>query len=88
MHRTRFQATGICFFFFLNWSKVIPYAWLGQWTPDNLVTSLLLLPLAPVGVALGRYLHNRVDDELFYRVVYASLLVIGVKLLYDVSLSA
>ncbi|MCY3842932.1 MAG: sulfite exporter TauE/SafE family protein [Acidobacteria bacterium] len=88
MHRSIFQATGICFFFVVNWSKVLPYAWLGQWTADNLATSLLLLPLAPVGVALGRYLHVRVDDELFYRVVYAGLLVIGVKLLYDVSLAA
>ena len=88
MHRTTFQATGIGFFFVVNWSKVLPYAWLGQWTPDNLAMSLVLLPLAPVGVALGRYLHTRVDDELFYQVVHASLLVIGVKLLSDVALPA
>ena len=66
----------------------MPYAWLGEWTADNLVTSPLLLPLAPVGVALGHHLHVRVDDELIYRVVYAGLLVIGAKLLYDVSLAA
>ena len=53
MDRTTFQATGVFFFFVVNWSKVGPYAWLGQWNADNLLTSLALLPLAPVGVALG-----------------------------------
>ena len=83
MHRTTFQATSVLFFFVVNWSKVGPYYWLGQWTADNLLTSLVLLPLAPVGVSLGRYLHDRVDDEVFFRVVHASLFLIGVKLLFD-----
>ena len=83
MHRTTFQSTSVMFFFVVNWSKVAPYAWLGQWNADNIATSLILLPLAPVGVALGRRLHDQVDDELFFRVVHAALFVIGVKLLYD-----
>lgn len=85
LHRTTFQATSVLFFFVVNWSKVGPYAWLGQWDTDNLLTSLVLLPLAPVGIWLGRYLHLRVDDALFFRVVHASLFLIGVKLLYDVA---
>lgn len=84
MHRTTFQATSVVFFFVVNWSKVVPYAWLGQWTPDNLLTSLVLLPLAPLGIQIGRRIHLRVNDELFFRVVHASLLVIGLKLVYDV----
>ncbi len=83
MHRTTFQSTSVMFFFVVNWSKVVPYAWLGQWNADNIVTSLILLPLAPVGVALGRRLHDQVDDQLFFRVVHAALFVIGIKLLYD-----
>ena len=39
MHRTTFQATSVLFFFVVNWSKVGPYYWLGQWTTDNLLTS-------------------------------------------------
>ena len=86
MDRTTFQATGVAFFFVVNWSKVGPYAWLGQWNADNLLTSLVLLPLAPVGIWIGRRLHERATDELFFRIVHASLFVIGVKLLYDVML--
>ena len=69
----------------VTWSKVVPYAWLDQWTADNLLTSLVLLPLAPVGIYLGRHMHDRVNDDVFFRVVHASLFVIGVKLLYDAS---
>ena len=85
MPRTTFQATSVIFFFVVNWSKVIPYAYLGQWNANNLFTSLVLLPLAPVGIWLGRRLHHRVNDEVFFLVVHASLFVIGVKLLFDVS---
>lgn len=84
MHRTTFQSTSVMFFFVVNWSKVVPYAWLGQWNADNIVTSVMLLPLAPVGVALGRRLHDKVDDEFFFGIVHVALFVIGVKLLYDV----
>ena len=87
LDRTTFQATSVFFFFVLNWSKVAPYAWLGQWSSDNLLTTLVLLPLAPVGVALGRRLHDEVNDVIFFRVVHGALFIIGIKLLYDASAS-
>lgn len=83
MSRTAFQATSVVFFFFVNWSKVGPYAWLGLWNTDSLVTSLLLMPLAPIGITMGRRLHDRVNDKVFFGVVHVSLLLIGAKLLYD-----
>ena len=83
LHRTTFQATSVLFFFVVNWSKVIPYAWLGQLSGENLGVSLVLLPLAPLGIFLGRVLHTRVNDDVFFGVIHGSLLVIGVKLLYD-----
>ena len=43
------------------------------------------MPLAPLGIWIGRRIHLRVNDDLFFRVVHASLFVIGVKLLYDVA---
>ena len=85
LHRTTFQATSVLFFFVVNWSKVVPYAWLGQLSAENLFTSLTLLPLAPLGIFIGRRLHHRVNDAVFFGVVHASLFVIGTKLLYDAS---
>jgi len=81
--KTTFQATTVVFFFAVNWLKLGPYAWLGQLDGSNLQTSLLLAPLAPLGILLGKYLHHRIDDRVFFRIVYASLLVLGAKLIEE-----
>jgi hypothetical protein len=83
LDKMTFQATTVAFFFAVNWLKIGPYAYLGQLDGSNLATSLVLAPLAPVGIALGAWLHHRIDERLFFRVVYASLLVLGVKLVHD-----
>jgi hypothetical protein len=71
------------FFAVVNYVKLIPYSWLGQLDGSNLNTSLVLAPLAPVGVATGVWLHNRVTDRLFFRIAYTLLFVVGLKLVYD-----
>jgi len=83
LDKTTFQATTVAFFFAINWLKIGPYAWLGQLDASNLATSLVLAPLAPVGIALGAWLHHRIDELIFFRIVYASLVVLGAKLIRD-----
>jgi uncharacterized membrane protein YfcA len=83
LDKATFQATTVAFFFAINWLKIGPYAWLGQLDGSNLATSLVLSPLAPVGIALGTWLHHRIDELVFYRIVYASLVVLGAKLIHD-----
>ena len=80
---TIFVGTTVILFTAVNYTKLIPYAWLGQLRTENLLTSLVLLPLAPLGIRLGRWLHDRVDDVLFYRITYVLLLVTGVKLIAE-----
>lgn len=82
LDKTTFQATTVVFFFAINWLKLGPYAWLGQLDGSNLATSLVLAPLAPVGILLGAWLHHRIDESWFFRVVYASLVVLGAKLIH------
>jgi len=81
--RTAFAGTTVLFFTCVNYSKLLPYAWLGQFDLSNLSTSLMLSPLAPVGVGVGVWLHRRVSDSFFFRVAYGMLFVVGLKLLYD-----
>jgi uncharacterized membrane protein YfcA len=83
MDKTTFQATTVAFFFGVNWLKLGPYAWLGQLDSSNLATSLVLLPLAPLGIALGARFHHRIDETIFFRIIYASLVVLGAKLIHD-----
>jgi uncharacterized membrane protein YfcA len=83
LDKTTFQATTVAFFFLINWFKLGPYAWLGQLDLSNLTTSLVLAPLAPIGIGLGSWLHRRIDESWFFGLVYGSLLLIGSRLIYD-----
>jgi uncharacterized membrane protein YfcA len=79
----KFTATMAFFFFVINLSKWIPYAWLGLLDMRNMATSLMLLPLAPIGVWIGVRLARRIDPKLFYRLLYLGMFLTGVKLLWD-----
>jgi uncharacterized membrane protein YfcA len=79
----RFAATMAFFFFFINLSKWLPYAWLGLLDMRNLATSLVLLPLAPGGVLVGVRLARRIRPQLFYRLVYTGMFLTGIKLVWD-----
>ena len=83
LNRTLFVGTTVYFFIIVNYVKLIPYAWLGQLSVANLSTTAVLLPLAPVGMVMGIWLHKRVSDGLFYRICYILLAATGVKLLWD-----
>jgi uncharacterized membrane protein YfcA len=75
--------TTVVFFAVINLVKLVPYAWLGLFDARNLSTSLVLSPLAPVGIWIGFALMKRLSQELFYRICYALLLLVGAKLLWD-----
>ena len=79
----QYTATMAFFFFVVNLSKWIPYAWLGLLDWRNMATSLVLLPLAPVGVWTGVWLARRIRPVWFYRFLYAGMLLTGIKLLWD-----
>ena len=83
LDKTGFVATTVLLFAVINYVKLAPYAWLGQLSGGNLVTSVVLAPLAPIGVLTGVWLHKRVTDGLFFGVVYVLLFVVGCKLFYD-----
>ena len=83
LNRTQFVATTVVFFAVVNYVKLAPYAWLGQFDANNLTTSLVLAPLAPVGIGMGVWLHNRMTDRFFFRIAYGMLFVVGLKLMYD-----
>lgn len=79
----KFTATMAFFFFVINLAKWIPYAWLGLLDTRNMATSLVLLPIAPIGVSIGVKLARRIDPVLFYRLLYLGMFLTGVKLLWD-----
>jgi uncharacterized membrane protein YfcA len=78
-----FAATLGVYFTAMNLSKWIPYGWLGLLDMRNMATSLALLPFAPIGVVVGVKLAHRIQPHVFYRLVYAGMLLTGCKLVWD-----
>ena len=81
--KTLYVGTTVVFFLVVNYVKLVPYALIGQFSGINLVSALVLLPLAPLGVWLGLRLHRMVPEGLFYRIAYVMLFATGVKLVWD-----
>lgn len=78
-----FAASMSLYFTVMNLSKWVPYAWLGLLDVRNMATSMVLLPLAPVGVWAGVKLAHRIKPALFYRLIYIGMFLTGVKLVWD-----
>jgi uncharacterized membrane protein YfcA len=81
--RDIFVGTGVIFFALVNLIKVLPYLALGQFSPQNLLTSLALFPLAILSTWAGVWLVRRFSSERFYDVVYVLLFLLGCKLVLD-----
>jgi uncharacterized membrane protein YfcA len=83
LDRFDFVATTVLLFAVINYVKLVPYAWLGQLSAENLATSLVLSPLAPIGVYTGVWLTRCVSDRFFFGFMYLLLVLVGGKLLWD-----
>ena len=83
LDKTAFVATTVVFFAAVNAMKLGPFVYLGLFSFENLATSLVLLPFAPLGMALGIWLHARVPEKPFFFWCNVFLLLTGVKLLWD-----
>jgi uncharacterized membrane protein YfcA len=83
MEKMLLAGTTVVFFGVVNYVKLVPYFWLGQLSVTNISTSLMLAPLAPVGIWMGVWLTKRVSEKFFYRVSFLMLFMAGAKLFYD-----
>ena len=83
LEKTLLMGTLAVFFTLVNWVKVPAYLYLGQFSSENLLTSLVLMPLAPIGVRCGYWLLQRSNEKLIYQLCYVFLLLTGGKLLVE-----
>ncbi len=75
--------TTAIFFAALNWIKVPAYVALGQFTRDNGLVTLALLPFAVAGSLAGVLLVRRISMDRFYTIIYMLMVIAGAKLLWD-----
>jgi uncharacterized membrane protein YfcA len=78
-----FAGTSVIFFAVVNVLKLPPYFLLNQFSRENLIASLALLPIGVVATYVGVWMTKRVPTERFYNAILVLSFVVGVKLVFD-----
>lgn len=78
-----FAGTTAVFFASVNYTKLVPYYFLGQLSTANLELAATLLPIALLGMAVGVYLVRRVASNFFYQFAYVLILILAINLIYS-----
>lgn len=81
--RRQFVAIAVLTFTFVNLIKVPGYWGAGIFSRELLFQTLWLIPWVPVGALLGLWLHHRISENGFLRVIYLILFLSGIKLILD-----
>ncbi len=83
LDRVQFVSLTVVFFAIVNALKILPYTVLGQLNLSNLATSLVLMPLAPIGVWFGVRLNRWISERAFRNTMLALTFALGCRLLYE-----
>lgn len=75
-----FRATMCTVWASLNTVLIVIFSFNGRINPDSLKLTALLMPVLPLGVLLGEWLHDRINEHLFRIFIYALLFVSGLTL--------
>ncbi|MDR0336151.1 MAG: sulfite exporter TauE/SafE family protein [Planctomycetaceae bacterium] len=84
--KSLFRVSLCLLWFTLNTVWIIQFTLFDQlsWTPEMGRTLLTTLPFLAVGILTGNYLHRLVNEYYFRLIVYATLFVSGLILLFSV----
>lgn len=83
LEKSVYAGTNLAMFMVGNFLKLIPYGILIWAKPWTFLASLILMPVVPVGVLLGKWLHDRLEQRRLFFWCYILLSVAAAKLLYD-----
>lgn len=84
--KTLFVGTVAWTFTLINLTKLPFYAAVGLIQSDVLLFDLLLIPLIPIGSWLGHWMHHRVSESKFNRVILVLTLLAGIQLTFNIQI--
>ena len=83
MKKEIYVGTRIIFFACLNLFKLPLYINLSMTNFETFKQSLILFPLALLGILIGYKLLKIIEEKLFYNILYTLIFITSTKLLYD-----
>ena len=83
MKKEIYVGTRIIFFTCLNLFKLPLYINLSMTNFETFKQSLILFPVALLGILIGYKLLTIIEEKLFYNILYSLIFVTSTKLLYD-----
>jgi len=83
MRKEIYVGTRIIFFTFVNLIKLPLYINLSMTNLETFKQSVILFPVALLGILIGYKLLKIIEEKLFYNILFALIFVTSTKLLYD-----
>jgi len=84
--KTLFVGTVAWTFTLINLTKLPFYLGVGLIHTDVLLFDLMLIWLIPIGSYLGHWMHHRISESLFNRIILVLTIIAGVQLVLNVNL--
>ncbi len=83
MKKEIYVGTRVFFFTFINLIKLPFYIYLSMVSFQTFKLSMMLVPLAIIGIYIGYRILKIIDEKLFYNILYVLILVTSSKLIFD-----
>ena len=83
MKKEIYVGTRIIFFTFVNLIKLPLYINLSMTNLETFKQSLILFPVALIGILVGYQLLKIIEEKLFYNILYSIIFVTSSKLIFD-----
>jgi uncharacterized membrane protein YfcA len=83
LSKTAFQGSTVLFFWWVNLVKLPAFVSLGLFPWENIKLSLMMIPIALLGLILGYSWHKKISELWYKRLIYVLLVGVFIKLSYD-----
>lgn len=83
LNKTVYAGTNLALFFLGNLVKLLPFGVLMWAEPRTFWAAVVLAPVVPIAVWLGKQLHDRLEQRRLFFWCYVLLSVAAIKLIYD-----
>ena len=81
LERQLFVGTMSFYFLIINLAKLPFFFDLGVFSPTSSLLSLMVLPILPIGIFLGKFLNRTLSDKMFYHISHFAQFCCGVNLI-------